>query len=80
MHSFYAERVGVCVGCGYAQVLGHLEQLRPYKGPSELEWDDYVDQCYLVTHVVFTLNNWGELHLEPELLPHESRRRVYFHD
>ena len=30
-----------------------------------------MDQAYLITHVVFTLNNWGELALEPELLPHE---------
>ena len=25
----------------------------------------------MVTHVVFTLNNWGELMLEPSLCPHE---------
>ena len=35
------------------------------------EYESYVDQAYLITHVVFTLNNWGELALEPELLPHE---------
>ena len=31
----------------------------------------FEDECYLVTHVVFTLNNWGELRLDPALLPHE---------
>ena len=71
IHSFYAERATVDVGCGYADVLAHLDKLRPYKGPNDLQWDEYIDQCYLVTHVVFTLNNWGELALEPELLPHE---------
>ncbi|KAJ8601448.1 hypothetical protein CTAYLR_005948 [Chrysophaeum taylorii] len=72
IYTFYAERVGVDVGCGYADVLRWLDGMRPYKGPFDMdEWEDYVDQCYLVTHVVFTLNNWGELALEPELLPHE---------
>ena len=30
-----------------------------------------MDQCYLVTHVVFTLSEWGALRLDKELLPHE---------
>lgn len=72
IYSFYAERVGVDIGCSYADVLRRLEELRPYKGPREIEdWDEFVDQCYLVTHVVFTMNNWGELALEPEIMPHE---------
>ncbi|KAH8076449.1 amino acid transmembrane transporter [Aureococcus anophagefferens] len=71
IHSYYAERASVDIGCAYAEVLAHLRTLRPYRGPADLPWDAYVDQCYLVTHVVFTLNNWGELALEPDLLPHE---------
>jgi hypothetical protein len=40
-------------------------------GPEDLSDSLYVDQCYLVTHVVFTLNNWGELMLDPNMAPHE---------
>eukprot|EP00935_MAST-01C_sp_MAST-1C-sp1_P002034 g2034.t1 len=71
IHSFYAERVGVSFGAGYDQVFKWLPTVRPYRGPSELSWQHYIDQCYLVTHIVFTLNNWGELQLDPQLLPHE---------
>jgi hypothetical protein len=71
IHTFYASRVGVSFGAGYEQVLKWLPTMRPYKGPIELSWQHYIDQCYLVTHIVFTLNNWGELQLDPELLPHE---------
>ena len=53
-------------------VLAKVATLRPYKSHGELPWESYVDQATrLITHVVFTLNNWGELALEPELLPHE---------
>ncbi|KAG5189950.1 hypothetical protein JKP88DRAFT_300284 [Tribonema minus] len=52
-------------------VLCWLRALRPYRGPRELRWQEYMDQCYLVAHVILTLNSWGELRLEPELLPHE---------
>ena len=71
IHAFYAERASIDIGCGYADVLAKVATLRPYKSHGELPWESYVDQAYLITHVVFTLNNWGELALEPELLPHE---------
>eukprot|EP00611_Tribonema_gayanum_P026873 TRINITY_DN64_c1_g4_i1.p1 TRINITY_DN64_c1_g4~~TRINITY_DN64_c1_g4_i1.p1 ORF type:complete len:618 (-),score=231.56 TRINITY_DN64_c1_g4_i1:552-2285(-) len=69
--TFYAHRVGVRLGCGYEDVFRWLRALRPYRGPRELKWQEYMDQCYLVAHVILTLNSWGELRLEPELLPHE---------
>lgn len=71
IHAFYAERAMIDVGCKYSDVLRKVATLRPYKSAGELSWESYVDQAYLITHVVFTLNNWGELALEPELLPHE---------
>ncbi|KAH8056715.1 amino acid transmembrane transporter [Aureococcus anophagefferens] len=44
---YYAERASVDIGCAYAEVLAHLRTLRPYRGPADLPWDAYVDQCYL---------------------------------
>ena len=71
-YAFYADAVGLNLGCSYAEVLVHAAKMRPYKGPRGFaHFDDYTDQCYLVTHVVFTLSHWGELSLEPRLLPHE---------
>ena len=72
IHCFYAERVGVTLGgATYAQAFNWLTCVRPYKGPTGLEWQEYIDQAYLITHIIFTLNNWGELMLDPMLLPHE---------
>ena len=43
---------------------------RPYhRGPCPL-FDAFF---FSFRHVVFTLNNWGELRLDPGLLPHEHR-------
>jgi len=73
IYTFYADRVGLTLaeGCSYADVFKHLPVFRPWSGPQDLPKQLYVDQCYLVTHVVFTLNNWGELMLDPGLMPHE---------
>ena len=71
IHSFYADRVGLILGCPFVEIFKWLPTLRPYKGPTELTWQDYIDQCYLVTHIIFTANNWGELRLAPALFPHE---------
>ena len=71
IHAFYADRVGLTLGCPYVEIFKWLPTLRPYKGPSDLSWEEYVDQCYLVTHVIFTTNNWGELRLSPSHFPHE---------
>lgn len=55
-------------GCG--GVYGPGGQPRPFRSvPSSPH--PHTRQCYLVTHVIFTLNNWGELHLPRELLAHE---------
>ncbi|CAM9209539.1 unnamed protein product, partial [Discosporangium mesarthrocarpum] len=71
INTYYADRVGLQLGCSFEQVLRWLPEFWPYKGPLDLDWENYIDQCYLVTHVVLTLNNLGELRLDPELFPHE---------
>lgn len=72
IHSFYADRAGLKLGgVSYKDIFQHLNMFRPWCGPDLLSKEEYTDQCYLVTHVVFTLNNWGELMLDKELAPHE---------
>ena len=48
----------------YSAFFEHLPALRPYRGPAALGEQPYLDQCYLVTHIVFTLTNWGELRID----------------
>ena len=71
VYLYYANRVGVKLGADFKDALKWLPEVRPYKGPHQLDWNEYVDQCYLVTHVVFTVSEWGALRLDKELLPHE---------
>ena len=74
VNSFYAERAGNGISFGgarYCDVLQWLPLFRPYHPPSLLPKQSFIDQVYLVTHVVLTLSNWGELSLHPSLLPHE---------
>jgi hypothetical protein len=38
---------------------------------NELSDEDFYDTVYAITHVVYTLNDYGVYLLSPELLPHE---------
>lgn len=71
-NTFYAEATGLSLGYhDYESVLRYLPTFRPYGTLSEMSFMDFNDLCYLVTHVIFTLSNWGELCLDPELFAHE---------
>mmetsp|Transcript_8633 Transcript_8633/g.27155 ORF Transcript_8633/g.27155 Transcript_8633/m.27155 type:complete len:353 (+) Transcript_8633:478-1536(+) len=72
IYSFFSERLGVRFGgVEYKDAFRWVKQVRPYKAPAELSPGEFIDQCYLVTHIIFTLNNWGELQLPRDLLVHE---------
>ncbi|CAM9132428.1 unnamed protein product, partial [Ectocarpus fasciculatus] len=71
IHAFYADRVGLSLGCSFSDIFQWLPTLRPYKGAHEMDYQEYIDQCYMITHIIFTSNNWGELSLDPALFPHE---------
>jgi hypothetical protein len=38
---------------------------------TDISWDDFWQECYMVTHLIFTLSNWGELSLDKKLFIHE---------
>jgi hypothetical protein len=70
--SFYADGVGVDIGCNLVDALKHVPRLRPYQGPKlALSWDMFIDQCFLVFNIVHVLSNYGELKLSKRMLPHE---------
>ncbi|MCA1619422.1 MAG: hypothetical protein LC795_08965 [Acidobacteria bacterium] len=66
--AYVGERYGVNFGATYAEVLGWLPSLRPHRGPGAPE---FYDTVYAVTHVVYTLNDYGQRRIPPGLLPEE---------
>ncbi|WP_088285862.1 hypothetical protein [Ideonella sp. A 288] len=65
------ERYGVPLGARYADVLCWLPRMRPY----DIAWRQsrrrFHDVAYSVTHVVYTLNDYGHSTLDPRWLPDE---------
>ena len=70
-NTYVGERCGVLFGARYADVLKWLPAMRPY--PVVTTEDDEVlrDAIYAVTHIVYTLNDYGTYKLSPRWLPRE---------
>jgi hypothetical protein len=69
-NTYVAERSGVLFGARYADVLAWTPVMRPY--PTD-EDDEQVlcDAIYAVTHIVYTLNDYGTYRLSRRWLPRE---------
>jgi len=67
--AYVGERYGVRLGASYAEVLRWLPSLRPWR--ADLSSDEFYDNVYAVTHVVYTLNDYGRYRLSPRWLPGE---------
>jgi hypothetical protein len=71
VNAYTGERYGVRLGAAYRDVLKWLPTLRPYRGSEGGANKDFVESVYAVTHVVYTLNDYDQNRLPPELLPDE---------
>ena len=72
--SYVGERHGVTLGASYEDVLRWLPSLRPYRAADPKEADGgrgFYDTVYALTHVVYTLNDYGLYTLSPRLLAPE---------
>jgi len=72
--AYVGERYGVTLGASYADVLRWLPSLRPYRAADPAEKDGgpgFYDTVYALTHVVYTLNDYGLYALSPRLLAPE---------
>jgi hypothetical protein len=69
--AYTGERAGVPLGASYAEVFRWLPTLRPYRAPRGADDTEFYDTAYAVTHVVYTLNDYGQLSLSPRWLPRE---------
>ncbi|HEX8500427.1 MAG TPA: hypothetical protein VF659_07555 [Pyrinomonadaceae bacterium] len=66
--AYVGERYGVRLGASYGEVLAWLPGLRPHRGAGSPE---FYDTVYAVTHVVYTLNDYGQRRVPARLLPGE---------
>lgn len=69
--SYAAERYGVRLDAGLADVLKWLPVMRPYPAYGEENEDHYYWAIYAVTHVIYVLNDYSRYQLSPAWLPQE---------
>ena len=69
--AYTGEHYGVRLGADYQDVIKWLPALRPYPQPRLRSNDDFIQSVYAVTHIVYTLNDYDQYRLPPELLSDE---------
>ncbi len=67
--TYVSERCGILFGAHYLDVLKWLPTMRPY--PVSVDDEFLRDAIFAVTHVVYTLNDYGTYRLRPDCLPRE---------
>ena len=69
--AYSGERYGVVLGAKYRDVLAWLPSLRPYRASGAAVNDEFYDTVYAITHIVYTLNDYGLYRINARLLPAE---------
>lgn len=69
--AYCGERYGVPLGARYRDVLRWLPTMRPYRLSAQRFHREFYDAAYAVTHVVYTLNDYGRFLLDANWLPWE---------
>lgn len=69
--TYISDRCGIVFGAGYPDVLGWLPAMRPYPMGTDEDIELVRDAVYAVTHVVYSLNDYGTYRLRPGWLPQE---------
>lgn len=69
-NTYVGERSGVLFGASYADVLKWMPAMRPYPS-SEDDEEVLRDAIWAVTHIVYTLNDYGTYRLSRRWLPRE---------
>jgi hypothetical protein len=71
--AYCGECYGVRLGARYADVFSWLPSLRPYRGAEGGANPDFYDTVYALSHLVYTLNDYGRYRLSPRWLPDEFK-------
>ena len=69
--TYVSRRCGIHFGAHYLEVLKWLPAMRPYPVGPEEDVELLRDAIYAVTHIVYTLNDYGTYRLRPGWLPRE---------
>jgi hypothetical protein len=69
--AYVGERCGILFGARYLDVLKWLPTMRPYPAGADEDVEFLRDAVYAVTHVVYTLNDYGTYRLAPRWLARE---------
>jgi hypothetical protein len=69
--TYIGGRCGVPFGAGYLDVLKWLPEMRPYPVSADENVESLRDAIYAVTHIVYTLNDYGTYRVSPRLLRRE---------
>lgn len=70
-NTYVSERCGLSLGVGYLDVLKWLPTMRPYPGDAPGDVESLREAIYAVTHIIYTLNDYGTYRLRPGWLPRE---------
>jgi hypothetical protein len=71
IRTYCAESYGIFLGAGYEDVFRWLPALHPYRGRERDANPDFADSIYAISHIVYTLNDYGVYRLSPHWLPQE---------
>jgi hypothetical protein len=69
--SFSGDRYGVRMGASFRDVIKWMPAMRPYPDPRTVSQGEFLDVLYALTHVVYTLNDYGHYLIPRDLLPEE---------
>jgi len=69
--SYTGDRYGIQLGAPYREVLQWTPSMRPYLDRNQTNHAVFYDTVYAITHVVYTLNDYGQHLLPRDLLPQE---------
>ncbi len=67
INAYCGQRYGVPLGLNFADTLHWLPHLRHYTSPKR-NWVRFHDSVYAITHLVYTLNDYGRYLLDPAWL------------
>ncbi|MFL6208330.1 MAG: hypothetical protein ACJ74W_05740 [Pyrinomonadaceae bacterium] len=71
IRTYVAACYSVSLGASYRAALKWLPYIRPYQSSRNPDHPDFYDTVFTVTHVVYTLNDYGRYLLAPAWLPLE---------
>jgi hypothetical protein len=69
--TYSGDLYGVPMGASYRDAIKWLPAMRPYPDPKSANPTEFLDALYALTHVVYTLNDYGHYRLPRDLLPQE---------